>query len=203
VHQLLEKKIRQMHAALDGLDTGNLSKMQPKFDVNGDRYVVELNFNQDSDEIALANAASLLIASIACIKDHLKAWCKKQGVTFLGDDLINKNSAVALIHDLWNIDKHAELVNSPRSGCKPKLENIRTSLSLSSGTSSGSGVMFSIDPITGKMTTSSSGDGTASLVLTAEIADENGRTIADFAQTCMDAIEAWSKALEAAGVRLP
>jgi hypothetical protein len=200
---LLEKKIRQMHAALDGLGTDDLSAIQPQIEAVGTRYVTRLDFNQNSDEIALANATSLLIANIACIKDHLKVWCAIQGVQFLGEDLINKNMAVGLIHDLWNIDKHAELNRPPRSGCKPKLQNIRTVLSMSSGTAAGSGVMISVDPLTGKMKTSTFGGGTALLTLAGDITDETGQTRADFTQTCTDAIEAWSNTLRMAGVPLP
>jgi hypothetical protein len=110
-----------MYAALADLSSDDLSVIQPKITMSYGYLYTEVDFNQQSDEIELANAASLLIANIASLKDHLKAWCKKQGVQFQGDALINGNRAVALIHDLWNIDKHAELNLPPRSGIKPKL----------------------------------------------------------------------------------
>jgi hypothetical protein len=174
-----------MHAALAGLSNNDLSAIQPQIDQTDGHVYTTVDFNQNSDEIELANAASLLIANVASLKDHLKAWCKKQGVPFNnGDILIDSNMSVALIHDLWNVDKHAEELNSPpRSGFKPKLQNIKTVLAISSGTAAGGSAFFSMDPRTKKVTTGTSGGGTVQLALDAQITDELGNNLGDFAQT--------------------
>lgn len=199
---LLDKKIRKMHAALAGLATDNLSTIKPQFgEENGD-YYTRVDFNQDADEIALANAATLLITNIASMKDHLKVWCTKQGVAFHGDALINNNRAVALIHDLWNIDKHAELDRPPRSGHTPKLQDLQTNLVISAGTEAGSGAFFSMDPRTGKITSGTSGGGTVQLALVAQVINENGNILGDFTNICTEAVDEWEKALFAAGVQL-
>ena len=117
--------------------------------------------------------------------------------------MINNNRAVALIHDLWNVDKHVELNSPPRSGIKPKLQNIQTALTVTSGTSADSGAFFSMDPRTGKITTGTSGGGSVQLALVAQIADEAGNVIADFTQTCSEAIDAWSTVFHAAGIPHP
>lgn len=200
---LLNQKLRRMYAALAGLSSDDLSVIQPKITQGFGYCYTEVDFNQHSDEIDLANSAFLLVTNIASLKDHLKVWCKKQGVAFQGDALINSNRAVALIHDLWNIDKHAELNSPPRSGIKPKLQNIRTALTISTGTSAGSEAFFSMDPHTGKVTTGSSGGGAVQLALVAQIADEANNVIADFTQTCSEAIDAWSATFQAAGVSCP
>jgi hypothetical protein len=199
----LDRKIRQMHAALAGLATDDLSAIQPQI-TSEDGYVyTKADFNRNSDPIALANAASLLIANIASIKDHLKLWCKKQNMPFQGDALINSNVAVALVHDLWNTDKHAELNTPPRSGHKPRLKDLKTVLSISAGAAAGGGAFFSMDPRTGKVTTGTSGGGTVQLALNAKIVDDVGNVLGDFTQTCAQAVEAWSDALSTAGVSLP
>ena len=200
---VLDRKIRQMHAALAGLATDDLSTIQPQFGEVDGCYYTKVDFNQDSDEIALANAASLLITNIASMKDHLKVWCNKQGVAFHGDALINSNQAVALIHDLWNIDKHAELNTPPRSGHTPKLKDIRKNLSISTGTAAGDGAFFSMDPRTGKITTGTAGGGSVQLALVAQIIDENGSVLGDFTNICTQAVDEWAKALSSAGVKLP
>ena len=195
----LDRKIRQMHAALAGLATDNLSTIQPEITVAyGHRYT-RIDFNRNRDPIALANAASLLIANIASIKDYLKVWCRERNVPFEGDVLINSNRSVALIHDLWNMDKHGEL-NMPRSGHKPHLTDIQTSLQLTCGTG---GAFLFVDPNTGKITTGAGDGGAVELVLDAKIADEAGNVLGDFTKTCIEAVEAWSNALSAAGVPLP
>ena len=200
---VLDRKIRQMHAALAGLATDNLSTIKTQFGEADGFYYTKVDFNQDSDEIALANAASLLITNIASMKDHLKVWCNKQGIEFHGDTLINSNLAVALIHDLWNIDKHAELNKPPRSGHTPKLQDLRKSLAISTGTAAGDGAFFSMDPRTGKITTGTTGGGSVQLALVAKIIDENGNILGDFTSICTQAVDEWAKALTSAGVILP
>ena len=165
--------------------------------------ITKVDFNQDADEIALANAASLLITNIASMKDHLKVWCNRQGVAFHGDALINSNRAVALIHDLWTIDKHAELDRPPRSGHTPKLQGLRKNLAISTGAAAGDGAFFSMDPRTGKITTGTSGGGSVQLAIVAQIVDENGNVLGDFTTICAQAVNEWAKALSATGVQLP
>ena len=162
-----------------------------------------MNFNQNSDAVALANAASLVVANIASLKDHLKAWCRKQGVAFDGDKLINANFSVALVHDLWNVDKHAELNTPPRSGHIPKLVGLATALSISAGTEAGASAFYLMDPRTGKVTTGTSGGGKVELALVAQIVDDKDAILGDFTQVCAEAADAWSAALKTAGVPLP
>jgi hypothetical protein len=200
---LLNRKIRQMHAALAGLSSDDLSTVRPEITFADGYLHTWVDFNKDSDAIELANAASLLVANTASIKDHLKAWCKKQKMPFHGDTLINSNRAVALVHDLWNIDKHAELNSAPRSGHKPKLTGLRTVLNPVTGTAAGAAAVFSMDPRTGRITTETSGGGAVQLALVAQITDENGNVVGDFTQICTEAVEAWSQVLRAAGVQLP
>lgn len=186
---VLDRKIRQMHAALAGLATDDLSTIKPQFGEVSGIYYMKVDFNEGTDEIALANTASLLITNIASIKDHLKVWCTRQGV--------------ALIHDLWNIDKHAELNKTPRSGHTPKLHGLRKNLTLSTGTAAGAGAFFSMDPHTGKISVGTSGGGAVQLALAAQIIDENGNVLGDFTSICTQAVDEWAKALSLAGVQLP
>lgn len=112
----LDLRIRQMHAALNAISSDELEGIRAEIGVVDGGVYAELDFNKDSDEAELANQADLLIQNIASIKDHLKVWCKKYGANFGGDDLIDSNRAVALVHDLWNTSKHGELNRPPRSG---------------------------------------------------------------------------------------
>ncbi|MCC7427439.1 MAG: hypothetical protein IT557_11065 [Alphaproteobacteria bacterium] len=200
---VLDCKIRRMHAAFEALGTSDFSGVAPEIARTESYTAITLDFGKNADPTDLANAASLLIANIASLKDHLKVWCKKQGRPFNGDTLINTNRSVALIHDLWNVDKHAELTSRPRSGHVPKLRDIGQVARLSTGTSPDSGGFVTIDPRTGRLVTGSSGSGSATLTLVATIADESDNFLADFEATCSEAIVAWEKELRAAGVPLP
>jgi len=200
---VLDRKIRQMHLALGDLEKSDLSQLKSTVVEDKGGFYRELDFNQGQSDAQLANTAYLLISNIASLKDHLKAWCKKHGTNFEGDKLINGNVDVATIHDLWNIDKHAELNRAPRSGRIPRLENLRQDLKLSTGTSANSSALFMMDPRTGKMISQTTGSAKITLSINADVIDENGDRIGDFAKMCEDATGAWEETLLAAGVPIP
>src|SRR3954464_8134261 len=112
----LDRKIQQMHHALGELRSDDVSSISVERRSN----YMGIDFSQGTTPSGLANIASGIIANIACLKDHLKVWCHRNGKTHDYEKLINTNKDVALIHDLWNIDKHGELNRPPRSGVPPK-----------------------------------------------------------------------------------
>jgi hypothetical protein len=162
-----------------------------------------VDFNQGRSLEELENVAFSLLANIASLKDHLKSWCKSNGVQFRGDTLINANRDVAIVHDLWNIDKHAELDRAPRSGLKPALRELRQSMVLSSGTTAGSAVSFSLDPRTGRPVIQTTGGGSAALVIDAQVVDENGTILGTLQGICASTLDAWEKEMLASGIILP
>jgi hypothetical protein len=167
---VLDLRIRQMHAALDDLSTSDLSVIKPQIGEAEWGQYMEVDFNNCSDA-DLHNMASLMINNIACIKDHLKYWCKKYKVTFEGDTVINTNkNSVALIHDLWNVEKHAVLdKRPPRSGHTPMVKNLQKELVLSSVSNTSSGAVLQIESMEIKTTGSLEG-----LVMFSRIKDESG-----------------------------
>lgn len=199
----LDRKIRQMHAALSGTKSDNLSSLQVKRGEMATGFYCSINLNEGTTDAQLANIASLLVANIACIKDHLKVWCQKQGTSFEGESLINSSQPVALVHDLWNVDKHAELNRPPRSGHKPKLVGLRRVLSISSGPQANSGGFFAFNMNTGKVFSGSSNGGAVQLALTTEIIDENNIKLGEFITVCEQAAAAWEQELKKAGVPVP
>jgi hypothetical protein len=201
--ELLDRKIRQMHEALGGLEESDLSSITPERVTTPHIYYCQIDFSQGTTDVGLANIISLLIANIACMKDHLKVWCAKNGKSFDGENLINTNIDVAIVHDLWNIDKHADLNRPPRSGHRPKVQNLRQSLKLSTGTSAGSAAVFTIDPRTGKVKTETKVGGSVSLAINGDVVDEYGVLLGDFAGICERATTAWEQTLRRAGVPIP
>src|SRR6266508_6146785 len=117
-----------MHEALGALATSDLSSVVPQGGITPEGFYWTVDFTQGSTDAGLANIASLLIANIDWLKDHLKAWCKTNGKPFEGDNLIDSEKDVAIIHDLWDLDKHADLNSPPRSGYRAKLKNLRRQL---------------------------------------------------------------------------
>ena len=202
--EVLDAKVRRMHEALGNLRNEDLSRLKAEdIDIPGFGFYRKLDFGQGQTPARLSNTASLLVSNIASLKDHLKVWCRKNSKEFKGEQLINSNRSVALVHDLWNIDKHVELDKPPRSGTRPKLQNLNQNLQLSAGTEANSSVMFQWDPRTGKMESRVTGDGKAALVIDADVIDENGNKLGTFAALCEAAATEWENALKAAGVPVP
>jgi hypothetical protein len=200
---LLDRKIRQMHEALCALEKSDLLSIEPEQLSTHQGFYFQIDFSQGNTEAGLANIVSLLIANIACMKDHLKVWCTKNNKVFEGENLINSDKNVAIVHDLWNIEKHAELDRPPRSGHRPRIQDLSQMLSLSTGTSAGSSAMFTIDPRTGGRKTQTQGNGSVKLVITAQVVDEHGTLLGDFAEICEKATAAWEQTLNRAGVAIP
>lgn len=191
----LDRKIQKIHAALgvmvsDHLTTANVKPQITKTDTG---FLFEMNFNQAASEIELENAATLLITNIASIKDHFKVWCENNNVPFKGDELINHNLDVAIIHDLWNIDKHAKL-RQPRSGFLPILQELHRGMTLSAQSTVDIPVNFSGQD--SEVTT----DGSFQFIITGQVVDENGEIRGDFTDICTKAIDSWLDLLKSSGV---
>lgn len=120
---------------------------------------------------------------------------------FEGDALIDTNREVAIVHDLWNLDKHAHL-RSSRSGYYPKVTNLERAMNLSTGAPPGSYTFFTMDPATGQMQVEAPG-GTVKLIITGDVVDQKGTRLGDIAEICRAAATAWEAILGRAGVTLP
>lgn len=195
----LALKIRQMHAALGCIRSTDLNQIRVNSIRNELYEYHEIDFSGGTNEVELANIVTLLIANIGSLRDHLKNWCGVNGVIFEGDILINSNPSCAIIHDLWNTDKHVELNRPPRSGHHVRLVNVSKSMQVSTGAEAGSFSSFSWNPVTGEMVANSSGGGSVSIVISGQVLDEAGNTLGDFSKLAEEAVEGWEQCLRQAG----
>jgi hypothetical protein len=202
LQNLLTLRLKQMHAALAATKSSDLSGIEVRVSQTSTFVGIEIDFTSGADAVDLANQATLLTNNVASLKDHLKIWCGRNGAEFRGDALINSNKSVALIHDLWNVDKHVEL-RTPRSGSRPALRNLRTTFVLSSGEEPGSSVRMTLDMRSGTWIKQTRGGGDAGFALTGEIVDGNGAVVGEYLDTCKQAISAWEATLRTAGVAVP
>jgi hypothetical protein len=83
----LDRKIQQMHHALGELRSDDVSSISVERRSN----YMGIDFSQGTTPSGLANIASGIIANIACLKDHLKVWCHRNGKTHDYEKLINTN----------------------------------------------------------------------------------------------------------------
>jgi hypothetical protein len=197
--EVLFQKLRRLHKAFEVVNNPDLNNIRTEI---GPNYFI-YDPGEGVDEDDLLNSIHMLVGNTASLKDHLKQWCDANGARFLGDELIANNKDVALIHDLWNTDKHGELDRKPRSGHHPVIRNIRKTLRLTSGAEPNSvvGITFSPD---GTPNIISSKGASATHAITGVVFDrDTGQPIGDFLHICESAIEAWWQVLIGAGIEIP
>lgn len=191
----LEQRLNRLHAALDDASAGAVPLFQWQQE-GSDQHIVD--FSQSRSTAQLANILGVLIGNIASLKDHLKAWCQENNRTFNGEKLIDTNRDVAVIHDLWNRDKHGAL-SRPRSGYRPMLQHITQSIEVSSLNGEGSSLEGITDTETGETRLRPGPNSKLALVVDAEIVDESGEPLGMLLNVCDRAIDAWTSAFKIAG----
>lgn len=192
----IEQKLQQMYAALRELKVTNKVPLKPTMKRVGNRFAATIDFTKVTDDATAANRVSLLLNNIACLKDHLKVWCKKNGKSFTGDDLIDHNKDVGIIHDLWNLEKHGELKRS-RSGLWPKFARPpRTSLMFKGGPEPAS---VTIPMFQGGVIQAT---GDASFRISTSVVDKDGENLGDLEDIALRAVAAWEAEFVKAGMKL-
>ena len=193
-------KIKQMHKSLTDCKDNDLSKIEAVSGENQHFNFVKMDFSQGKTGVDIANYASLLIHNIASLKDHLKKYCTKNSISFDVENLINTDTDVAIIHDLWNIDKHFELDRPPRSGHTPEIKDLKQTMQLTAGKNSS--VFMTVDK-SGKLVQNVKGIGSGQLVITGSVIDENGNALGDFIEICQRAVNSWEQAFKQVGILIP
>ncbi len=105
----VQRRLQQVYAALGATCSADLSKSKTTTTVSATSITIRLQFSDGRDTLELTNALESVISNIACIKDYFHQWCNANGVAKTGDALIDANRDVALVHDLWNTQKHGVL----------------------------------------------------------------------------------------------
>jgi hypothetical protein len=196
----VEDRLKRLYAALAGMKvTERLPSMRPTTHQEGHRADISFDFTNGIDPATAANRVSLLLNNIACLKDHLRQWCNKNGKAFTGEELLGTNRDAAIIHDLWNWDKHGESNRNSRSGFHPRIgRDAHTALVLK-GDSKSNRVGVTI-PLVGGGSTQVYGD--ASLRIVATVVDMNGNQIGDLEPIALRAIAAWEAEFAKVGIKL-
>jgi hypothetical protein len=189
----IEQKLQQMYAALRGMELKDkLPTIQPQVRRIGNQDVKVFDLNQAADGATAANQVSLLLNNVGCLKDHLRAWCNKNSRPFTGEDLINNNRDVAIIHDLWNLDKPAELNRRSRSGLSPRFQ----SPPVAAIAPKGSSFVLDFRMVDGHL------QGQANLRIAAIVVDEHGNSLGSLEDIALRAVTAWEAEFAKTGVTL-
>jgi hypothetical protein len=196
----IEQKLDQLYAALSEMKvTEKLASMKPTTTVSGGRFTTSWDFTKIENPATVANRVSLLVNNIACLKDHLHAWCKKNGKPRTGDQLIDSNRDVAIIHDLWNLDKHAELNRPSRSGLSPRFQQPAHTTLERKITNTEETLIFAISVFNGGRVQPFEG---TNAKITATVVDGDGNTLGDLDSICLRAVAAWEAEFVKAGLKI-
>lgn len=190
--ETIKLKLQQIHRALGDFSNSSLHKVKHEIKHGPDSHAITVDFDTIRVPAEKANNVSLLLAAIGSLKDNMKVWCEENRVPFMGEKILNKHKNAAVIHDLWNIDKHGKLNKKPRSGSIPRIEKPSTVLSITGGTEANSAAVFSMSLTTGEITTSSSGSGKLSIELSAKVFTGT-RLLGELKDIAVSATDAWEK----------
>lgn len=194
----LLQKLRQLHHALGvGRDLPVIEDAVSLI-VTDMHISMSVDYSRGLSQEELENQKSLLIGLIGSLKDYLKVWCGKYGFPFEGDELINSNQSVALVHDLWNLDKHCELKRPPRSKVTPRVVGLQTALSIQ--VSPNASLDCRVTPQSGAVSAESDETVQISYRIVGRILDECGNDLGDFLDTCELAVTAWEAVMRRSGV---
>ncbi len=96
--------------------------------VDDPNHTVRLSFDNGQSESTTTNIVFVIIEHLAKLKDHLKTklGSRKSSV----EDKINESFELQLIMDLSNAEKHGYPLDTERSHRSPRLQNIRTGLTI-------------------------------------------------------------------------
>ncbi len=194
----IERKVEQMYRALAEMKVISQPTALPiKSRRTATSVSLGINLDKIADDVDAANRASQLLNNIACLKDHLKVWCQKNAQPFGGDTLIDSNREVAVVHDLWNLDKHGKLDRS-RSGLYPIWKDPpRSAIELKCGPGTPeSGI--SVEFFSGSVQTT--GDVGVSIVAT--VADKDGNVLGSFEKICEKAVDGWKVEFKKVGLNI-
>jgi hypothetical protein len=197
---VIEQKLEQLYAALSEMKvTEKLASMKPTTTVSGDRSIHSWDFTKIEKPATVANRVSSLVNNIACLKDHLNAWCKKNGKPRTGDQLIDSNRDVAIIHDLWNLDKHGELDRPSRSGLSPRFQQPAHTTLERKITNSEETLIVAISISKGGRVHPFEG---TNAKITATVVDSDGNMLGDLDPICLRAVAAWEAEFIKAGLKI-
>ncbi len=179
-------RLERLYAALGETIEGDLASFAPDVRITEAGFHVRQDFLGGLTEAQLANMAHAVIYHLAHLEDHAKRAFKADAAHV---DNIVSTAPLPLIQGLSNADKHGE---SRRDGeVSPRLGPIRRPLRMRTTGEAGSFTAI-------KMTASgpeASGDGTAEVVLTADVFDGNGERVGDLFDLCMQGIAVWEAGL--------
>jgi hypothetical protein len=196
----IEVRLQQLYESLSVICDDDYGDVEYFRGIDPDTGLFTVRANFDASEAKLLNSIEKLIENIARLGDHLENWCEQHGAHFDRAAFIRSHpDDVAIIQDLWNVQKHAGPARTPWSGRRLHLEGLVRGVLIDNrpGAPGFSLTLSELIPVVER-----EGPGQAELSTTGRVVDETGQVIGDVRAICKRAIEAWEGALRTAGLTI-
>jgi len=187
-------RIQRIYAALGATVEGDLAAFPLIVEDDDESVLLSQDFLGGLSDAQLSNLVHSLIDNIASLNDHARRAYKRAGIDQSKVDDIAKSHVLLVISDLWNNDKHGYPPrNGGNSGLLPQITDVKRILRMTTAGEAGSvtAVTFGRD---GMKTT---GDGSAEVIVTAEVVDGAGAPIGDLHDLCAKGLKLWEDGLKA------
>jgi hypothetical protein len=197
-----EARVRRLYAAIGATVDEAVSEHRPLVRVTERVFEMYQDWNGGLNEDQVAILGTTAISHVANLRNHLFRWAAASGrsaeeVT----NAIRQSLALQVILDLANNEKHGYPPrDAGQSGRRPKVTEWQRMLQLSAGGPTASGVAVVLLPTGPQVTTT--GGGSAKVVVTGQVVDEQGANMGDARHLLEEALHAWETLLHAFGVRV-
>ena len=189
-------RVNRIYAAVDATVEADLSLFPPNVINDAGFFGIFQEFSGGLNTHQIENLAHSLIHNIANFRDHLRRFARSQGADVEStSSILDDSSAVQLIKDLSNNDKHgySSRKGDSRSARSPRLIEVSRGMRLSTGPDKGSRVSLTLG--TAGPIVRSSGGGGANVVITGAIVAEDGERIGELSRIALEAVDACEIAL--------
>jgi len=190
----IELRIKRIYAAIGEAIESDLSKLKTDVIQNNKVTAIFQDFRGGLSNEQLTNIAHSFIHNISNLQDHLRKWAKQNDYDKNEiKQTFNNSLYLKIIQDLSDNDKHGyPRHNGGYSKKYPQLVNINRVMKLQTQEKKGSTIGMALGPYgVPKL----SGDGTAKVVITGDVVDNDNNRIGDLHKIATKAVEAWEQLL--------
>jgi len=136
------------------------------------------------------NALFSAIANVGSLKDNLEKWCRYNSHNpSVVEDHVKQSFHLQVVLDLWNGDKHGYPLTFSHSKRHPRVVDVGTAMSLSTGTTPHSSASLTFGARGPEVQLVGSGGG--GLTVTAGIQDRSGLHLGDVEDFLKKSMEHW------------